>query len=83
MWFVYLLLCDNGSLYTGIAKDVDKRFQAHQMGRGAKYTRSHPPIKVIFQEKYNTRSLAQKRESEIKSWARDQKIANLDLSSFI
>lgn len=46
-WFVYLLECRDGSLYTGIAVDVEKRFAAHRAGTGARYTRAHPPLRVI------------------------------------
>ena len=45
-WYVYMLRCEDGSLYTGIASDVEKRFAMHKSGHGAKYTRSHPPVAV-------------------------------------
>lgn len=74
MWYVYILLCLDGSLYTGSTNNLDHRFQAHQSGKGAKYTRSHPPEKIIYSEKFNTRSDALKREIEIKSWDRQKKL---------
>ena len=46
-WYVYMLRCEDGSLYTGIASDVEKRFAMHKSGHGAKYTRSHPPVAAI------------------------------------
>ncbi len=79
MWFVYVLLCQDGSLYTGITTDVAERLLAHQQGTGAKYTRAHPPLKVLHTEEYSTRSLASKRESEIKKWPRAKKISELQL----
>lgn len=79
MWFVYIILCEDGSFYTGISNDVEKRFQDHMDGKGAKYTRSHKPLKLIYQEQFKTQSEALKREIEIKSWPRDKKIKNLRL----
>ena len=49
-WYVYMLRCEDGSLYTGIASDVEKRFAMHKSGHGAKYTRSHPPVAVVYRE---------------------------------
>jgi putative endonuclease len=51
MWFVYILLCADQSLYTGTTNDVAARFAAHLNGKGAKYTRSHKPVKIVYQEK--------------------------------
>jgi len=65
-WFVYLLECRNGSIYTGIARDVDARFQAHLAGKGAKYTRAHPPLQVLAQFGYVDRSAASRAEAAIK-----------------
>lgn len=79
MYFVYVLLCEDGSLYTGSSNDVEKRFLAHQSGKGSKYTRSHKVEKIIYQSEFATKSEALKRESEIKSWSRQQKINRLQL----
>lgn len=65
-WYVYLLECQDGSLYTGIALDVEQRFAAHLAGKGARYTRSHPPRRVLAQFAYPSRSLASKAEHAIK-----------------
>lgn len=65
-YFVYVLLCEGGHYYTGIAKDVASRFRTHLSGRGAKYTRSFKPIKIIYKEQCSDRSTAQIREAEIK-----------------
>lgn len=73
MWFTYILLCTNGSYYTGSTNNIDKRFKDHMDGRGARYTKSHKPIKIIYKEKFSTKSQALKREAEIKSWPRKKK----------
>ncbi|HEV3259313.1 MAG TPA: GIY-YIG nuclease family protein [Gemmataceae bacterium] len=57
-WFVYLLRCADGSLYTGIAKDVDRRCQQHNAGTASRYTRSRLPVVVVYQEVHASRSLA-------------------------
>ena len=73
MWFLYLLLCKDKSIYTGIAKDVATRFKTHKAGRGGRYTRSHKPLKILYSEKFTTKSKALKRETKIKSWRRAEK----------
>ncbi|MBI2338729.1 GIY-YIG nuclease family protein [Candidatus Daviesbacteria bacterium] len=80
MWCVYILLCKNDSLYTGISNDVNQRFADHKNGKGGRYTRSHKPVKLIYQENCKTKSGALKREREIKSWNRQKKIKNLNLN---
>jgi putative endonuclease len=79
MWFIYILLCSDNSLYTGSTNNPDKRFQDHLNGKGGKYTRSHKPLRVVHQEQFETKSEALKREAEIKSWSRSKKIAVLQL----
>ena len=74
MPFVYLVECNDGSLYTGWAVDVERRVKAHNAGRGAKYTKWHAPVKLVYTEEYPTRSAAMKREAEIKKWPRAQKL---------
>ncbi|MCA9390462.1 GIY-YIG nuclease family protein [candidate division WWE3 bacterium] len=74
MWYVYILRCENGSLYTGITKDVQKRFLAHKSGTASKYTRAHPPTEVLFTEEHPSRSEASKREYEIKQYTVQQKL---------
>lgn len=73
MWFIYILLCSDGSFYTGSTNNVDKRFKDHQEGRGARYTKSHKPVKIIYKENFATKSEALKREAEIKSWPKVKK----------
>jgi putative endonuclease len=81
MWFIYILLCEDGSFYTGSSNDVQKRFLTHKEGKGGKYTRSHQPVKVIYSEEFATKIEALKREFQIKSWSRGKKIKNLHLAS--
>ncbi len=78
MWYVYILLCKDGSFYTGSSNDVERRFLVHLSGKGSKYTRSHKPIKIVYQEELPTKSVALKRELEIKAWSREQKLAFLE-----
>jgi putative endonuclease len=75
MWFVYILRCTDGSLYTGITTDLDRRIEEHRSGTGAKYTRSRTVEGFVYTAPFPTRSEALKREAEIKGWKREQKIA--------
>ena len=79
MWHVYIILCEDSSLYTGSTNDLEKRFLAHKNGIGAKYTKSHKPLKLVYQEKLATKSEALKREIESKGWSRQEKIERLML----
>ena len=79
MWFVYILLCSDKSFYTGISNDPKKRFVEHKNGKGGRYTRSHKPIKILYTEELPNKSVALKRELQIKSWSRKNKIQNLKL----
>ncbi|MSQ15934.1 MAG: GIY-YIG nuclease family protein [Dehalococcoidia bacterium] len=79
MWYLYILLCQDGSLYTGISTNLEKRFLDHMNGKGGRYTRSHKPVKVVHSEELPTQSAALKREIQIKSWRRKRKIATLRL----
>ena len=79
MWFIYILLCEDDSLYTGSTNNLEKRFQDHKNGKGGRYTRSHKPVRVIYTEEFLTRSASLKREIEIKSWTRKMKIQALNL----
>ena len=73
-WFVYVALCADKSLYTGITTDIKRRFTEHKKGTGAKYTRAKRIIKIIYKENQKTRSSALKREMEIKGWNREKKL---------
>jgi len=74
-WSLYILRCRNGELYTGIAVDVAKRFEAHCAGKGAKYTRGRGPLTLVYQEVCGTHSEALKREYWIKMLTRQEKEA--------
>ncbi|MFA6437272.1 MAG: GIY-YIG nuclease family protein [Candidatus Paceibacterota bacterium] len=74
MWVVYILKCENGSLYTGITNDLERRFKEHQLGKGGHYTGANRPTKIVYTEKHKTKSKALKREAEIKKWKRDKKL---------
>ena len=75
MWFVYILLCSDNSFYIGISNNVQKRFTEHQNGKGGAYTRSHKPIKLIYQEQCPDKSAALKREIQLKKLTKAQKKA--------
>ena len=75
-WFVYLIECTDGSLYTGITVDLESRFQAHRQGKGARYTRAHPPLKILGAEAHSDRSSASKAEFRIKQLTPMQKRAH-------
>ncbi|MFM9966893.1 MAG: GIY-YIG nuclease family protein [Burkholderiales bacterium] len=72
-WYLYLLECNDGSIYTGITVDVAKRFAAHLSGRGARYTRAHPPVKLLASFEHPNRSLASKAEYATKQLSAAQK----------
>jgi len=72
-YYVYILLCKDGSYYTGYAKDVKRRVERHKKGQGAKYTSIHEPEKVVYVEELESRSKAMKRERQIKSLSHSQK----------
>lgn len=65
-WYVYLLECRDGSLYTGIATDVERRYAEHAAGKGARYTRAHPPLRLLARFEYPDRSAASRAEHAIK-----------------
>lgn len=73
-WKLYILRCRDGSLYTGITTDVEKRFAAHNAGKGAKYTRGRGPLELVYSEACGDHSAALKRELEIKSLPREEKM---------
>jgi putative endonuclease len=65
-WYLYILECDGGRLYVGIAVDVEARFKAHCAGRGAKFTRSFPPQRILLVQSFANRSEALKAEHAMK-----------------
>jgi len=78
-YYVYILLCKDGSYYTGYAKDVKRRVERHKKGQGARYTRMYEPEKIVYVEEFDSRGKAMKREREIKSLShsKKQRLVNL------
>lgn len=72
-WKLYMLRCGDGTLYTGITTDVEKRLEAHRSGKGAKYTRGRGPLELVYSEECGSHSDALKRELELKALTRQQK----------
>jgi putative endonuclease len=73
-WHVYIIKCSDETLYTGIAKDLNKRLEVHNSKKGAKYTRGRTPVRLIYAEPHPDRSSAGKREMEIKKLSRSEKL---------
>ena len=73
-WFVYVVRCADGSLYTGISTDVPARVAAHNAGRGARYTRARRPVELLHTETKRSQSTALKREAAIKALPRERKL---------
>lgn len=74
MYTVYILLCADGSLYTGITNDLAKRFALHQAGKASRYTRAHKAVKVVYTQKCRTKGKALQREFAIKQLPRQAKL---------
>lgn len=74
LWYVYILLCGDGTLYTGITDNVECRLKKHRAGVGAKYTRGRGPIRLVYQETAESRSQALRRECAIKRLPRSEKL---------
>ena len=74
MYFVYILKCADGTLYTGSTNDLEKRVERHQRGQGGRYTRSKSGVALAYSEEHPDRSSALKREAEIKRWTRKKKL---------
>jgi putative endonuclease len=72
-WFLYMIECENGSIYTGIATDVAARYAAHVSGKGAKYTRANKPRELLLAVRYQDRSTASRAEYEFKQLPAAQK----------
>ncbi len=79
-WWVYMIACRGGTIYTGIAKDPDRRFRLHAAGKGAAYTRINPPVALLARKAFPTRAAALSAEAALKrlrkpgkvAWAREQ-----------
>ena len=74
MYYTYLLLTDNNSLYCGYTDNLEKRFQKHLTGKGAKYTRAHKPIKIVYSKEFDNKSDAMTEEARIKKLTHQEKL---------
>jgi len=74
-YWLYILRCGDDTLYTGVARDVDRRLALHQRGKGAKYTRGRGPLTVVYREECPDKSSALRRELEVKALRREEKLA--------
>ena len=72
-WFLYILRCGDGTLYTGITTDVEARLEQHRSGKGAKYTRGRGPLEVVYTEVCEDHSAALRRELAVKALSREEK----------
>lgn len=75
VWWVYMVACADGSLYTGVTTDVTRRVKEHNGAKAAKYTRARQPVRLVYKEEAQTRADATSREAEIKRLSRRQKQA--------
>ena len=82
-WQVYMILCSDNSLYTGITTDIVRRFNQHRLGTGAKYFRGRSPQQVVYLESDHDRSSASRREAAIKKLSRAEKQLLIDRSGYI
>lgn len=73
--YTYIVQCSDGTLYTGWTNDINKRIKVHNQGKGAKYTKSRLPVKLVYSEEYDTRREAMQREYAIKQLNRKEKLA--------
>ena len=78
-WYLYILKCNDGTLYTGITDDLDKRFAAHNAGKGAKYTRGRGPLILCYTERCGSHSLALQREIQVKRLTRAEKLKMIEV----
>ena len=72
-WYLYILRCADGTLYTGITTDVEARLETHRSGKGAKYTRGRGPLELVYREECEDHSQALKRELAVKAMSREEK----------
>ena len=73
MHFVYIVRCADGTFYTGYTIDIEKRIKIHNAGKGAKYTKTRLPVKLVYHEIFENKSLAMKRKYQIKQLSRQDK----------
>lgn len=74
MWYVYLILCKDNSIYTGITNNLEQRFRHHKDGKGGHYTSSHKVVRILYSEEFDAKGKALRREAQIKGWQKDMKL---------
>lgn len=74
-YYIYVILTESDTLYCGYTDDVEKRFEKHKNGLGAKYTKSHKPVKVVFKQQFETKSDAMKAEYKFKNLTKEKKMS--------
>src|SRR3989338_7254771 len=77
-WHLYILKCSDRSLYTGITKDIERRFKMHLEGKAARYTRTRRPLEMVYQETYKTRTEALTRECAVKALPKAKKLTLIE-----
>ena len=82
MWYLYILECGDGTLYTGITNDLEKRLEAHRSGKGAKYTRGRGPLELKYQEAWESHGEALRREHAVKRLTRKEKLELIENRAF-
>lgn len=75
MWYVYMLKCQDGAIYTGVTDDIGRRFKEHAQGKGGHYTNYNRPRQVVYKEPFENRLEAEQREQQIKRWSKAKKVA--------
>lgn len=78
-YYVYVILTKDKTLYCGYTDDVERRFELHKSGKGAKYTKAHPPDKIVYTKEFDTKQEAMKEEYRIKSLSRSEKLKELNI----
>jgi putative endonuclease len=78
MYYCYIVRCADDTLYTGVTTDLARRVEEHNQGKGARYTAPRRPVELMWSERLANRSLAQRREAEIKRWGRERKEALIE-----
>jgi putative endonuclease len=74
-WYVYMARCRDGSIYTGISVDVERRIELHNDGKGARFTAGRRPVSLLYTEQHSDEGSARRREAEIKKWRKMKKEA--------
>lgn len=78
MWYVYMLLCQNGAIYTGVTDNIERRFKEHAQGKGGHYTNYNRPKEFLYKELFEDRLDAEGREQQIKRWSKVKKLALIE-----